>query len=349
MNEQRQHTEPAPPPAGTGPPPGAGGPDRMTGQRPGQPPGPAARGRLRTVTGCLLAIAIAVALYWTVRDQDWSSARPLVTGEAVPFLLASCALNVLALVCAMLSWRGILADLGHRLPVGTAARVYFIGMSAKYLPGPFWVVLTQARLAGRAGVSGLTTVAVFLLNIPVILLTGLVVGALAGPGVFGSWGWLLSAPAALLVWVLARPAVVGRAAVAAARLLRRELTSAGSGTDIRAAIGWQLACRLVSGLHLWALALALGAPAGESLTVTVGAFALTTVVSTLIIVLPDGAFVRELLLIGALSQVLPVAAAGAVAIASRAVCLLTELLITAVMMLASARPAAKRLKERARE
>jgi glycosyltransferase 2 family protein len=152
----------------------------------------------------------------------------------------------------------------------------------------------------------------------------------------GAWSWLLVLPAASLAFVMARPSLVGRAAQAAARLLRRELTASGSGRQIRAAIGWQLACRLVSGLHLWLLTLPLGAPVWKSLVISVGAFALATGLSSVVVVLPDGALIREMVLIGTLSQVLPVTAATAVAVASRAVCLLTDLLASGVCALAMA-------------
>ncbi|MDB1087431.1 lysylphosphatidylglycerol synthase domain-containing protein [Streptomyces sp. ACA25] len=297
----------------------------------------AARSRWRTLTGWVLAGVILAALIWTMRGQDWSEARPMVTSQALPYVLASCAVNVLALFFAMLSWRSIMADLGHLLPRRTAAQIYFVGMSAKYVPGALWVALTHAKLARGAGVSGLVTVAVSLLNIPVVLLTGLVVGSLAAPMLLGNWSWLLLLPAGLLALVLAKPDLTGRAASAAARLLRRELTSTGSGTHTRAALGWQLACRLVSGLHLWLLTLALGAPAGPALLISVGAFALVTAVSALIVVLPDGVLVRELFLIGALSQVMPLTAAGAVAVASRAVCLLTDLSLSGIFAVAMAR------------
>ncbi|MQY09974.1 hypothetical protein SRB5_00780 [Streptomyces sp. RB5] len=286
--------------------------------------------RRRTLTGWALACLIVTGLALALREQDWSATRSMLTPGALPLLLLSCVINVAALLCAMMSWRSILADLGHLLPRRTAAGIYFVGMSAKYAPGAIWVALTQARLARTVGVGTLVTVAVSLLNIPVVLLTGMVVGSLAAPLLFGAWSWLLLLPAAALAFVLARPSLVGRAAQAAARLLRRELTASGTGHRIRAAIGWQLACRLISGLHLWLLTLLMGAPIAESLVISIGAFALATGISSVVVVLPDGALIRETVLIGTLSQVLPIPEATAVAVASRAVCLFTDLLTGAV-------------------
>lgn len=295
-------------------------------------PGSSRRPRLSVVVRWVAVGAIVVCLCWTVRGQDWSAARPVLTLRALPYLAASGALNVLALGCAMLSWRSIMAEVGHPLPRLQAARIYFFGMTAKYLPGQFWVAITQARLAKRAGVPSRASIAVFLLNVPVILLTGLLVGALAGPGVLGGWGWLLLAPAALLALVLLRPEVVGRTAAVVARLVRQKPPAVTTGGRTRAAVCWLLACRLVSGLHLWLLVLALGAPAMRSLPLSIGAFSLAAVSGMLVVFLPDGAVVRELLMAGVLVQVLPVTAAAAAAIASRAICLGSELLLTAVLL-----------------
>ncbi|WP_407566724.1 lysylphosphatidylglycerol synthase domain-containing protein [Polymorphospora sp. A560] len=289
--------------------------------------------RLRPLLTAVLVVAILAGVWWTVRGQDWSVARPLVTGHAVPYLLAAAGCNIVALLCAMRSWASTLADLGHRLPNLAAARIYFVGVLAKYVPGRVWVVVTQARLAADAGVPGTATVAAFLLNVVVMLLTGLVVGALAGPAVLGDRGWWLLAPAALVVALLAWPGVVGRLAAVGARLVRRDLPAVGTGTATRAAVGWQLACWLVSGLHLWLLLMALGAPPGPALVAGVGGFALATVLSTLVVVVPDGAVVREVLIAVALVGLLPATGAGAAAIASRAVCLLTELAVAGAVLL----------------
>ncbi|BCJ68661.1 lysylphosphatidylglycerol synthase domain-containing protein [Polymorphospora rubra] len=289
--------------------------------------------RLRPLLTAALVVGILAGVWWAVRGQDWSVARPLVTGDAVPYLLAAAGCNIVALLCAMRSWASTLADLGHRLPAPAAARIYFVGVLAKYVPGRVWVVVTQARLAADAGVPGTATVAAFLLNVVVMLITGLVVGALAAPGVLGGHGWWLLLPAALVIALLVRPDTVGRLAGLGARLVRRDLPAVGTGAATRAAIGWQLACWVVSGLHLWLLVVALGAPPLPALVAGVGGFALATVLSTLVVVVPDGAVIREVLIAVALVGLLPTAGAGAAAIASRAVCLLTELAVAGAVLL----------------
>jgi glycosyltransferase 2 family protein len=187
-------------------------------------------------------------------------------------------------------------------------------------------VLAYVRLGGAAGIPAGRMVAAYLLNTVVVLLTAAVVGVLCVQGLGAGGLWLLAVwPLALAV--LWRPGVLAAVARRAARLLGREPpTGEFSDRDVRCALALEMLCWAVSGLHLWLIAVLLGAPAGRALPVCVGAFALATVAGALTLVVPDGAGTRELVLLGALSVVLPWAEAGAAALASRVCCTLAELL-----------------------
>ncbi|MGW5424224.1 hypothetical protein [Streptomyces sp. NPDC003943] len=89
----------------------------------------------------------------------------------------------------------------------------------------------------------------------------------------------------------------------------------------------------MSGLHLWALAVMLGAPPLTALPVCVGGFALATAAASLVVVLPDGWGAREALLLLSLTAVLPWREATAVAVASRVVCTLSEVLVGGAALL----------------
>jgi hypothetical protein len=242
--------------------------------------------------------------------------------------LLGCALlaKVLGQLAGWASWRAGLTGLGAPLPAGRSARIYFLALLGKYIPGPVWGVLAYIRLGGAAGVSAVRMVTTYLLNTVVVLLTAAVVGLLCAPALGAGSLWLLAAapPALAVLW---RPRLLLRPVSGAARLLRREPPSGEfSDRGVRAAIGLETLCWAVSGLHLWLIAVLLGAPAGPALPVCIGAFALATVVGALTLVVPDGAGTRELVLLAALSAVLPWAEAGAAALASRVCCTLAELL-----------------------
>ncbi|MDX3458138.1 lysylphosphatidylglycerol synthase domain-containing protein [Streptomyces sp. ME02-8801-2C] len=261
--------------------------------------------------------------------------------------LLGCALLLKALgqLAGWASWRAGLTGLGAPLPARQSARIYFLALLGKYIPGPVWGVLAYVRLGGAVGVGAGRMVTAYLLNTVVVLLTAAVVGLLCAPGLGAGGLWLLAA-APLALAVLWRPRMLLRVVSGAARLLRREPPSADfSDRSVRAAIGLETLCWAVSGLHLWLIAVLLGASPGQALPVCLGAFALATVVGALTLVVPDGAGTRELVLLAALSAVLPWAQAGAAALASRVVCTAAELLGAGGVLLLTSRKKIDRLPE----
>lgn len=291
---------------------------------------PAGRGRrfVRAVLAATFLAAAAVGMGGVL----WGHGDDILAMFSGPLAasLLGCALlaKVLGQLAGWASWRAGLTGLGSPLPARRSARIYFLALLGKYIPGPVWGVLAYIRLGGAAGIGAGRMVTAYLLNTVVVLLTAAVVGLLCAPGLGAGGLWLLAA-SPLALAVLWRPRLLLRLVSGAARLLRREPPS-GSGEfsdrSVRAAIGLETLCWAVSGLHLWLIAVLLGAPAGQALPVCIGAFALATVVGALTLVVPDGAGTRELVLLAALSTVLPWAQAGAAALASRMVCTLAELL-----------------------
>lgn len=251
----------------------------------------------------------------------------MFTGPRAAALFAAALLvKTVGQLAGWASWQAGLTGLGSPLHARQSARIYFLALLGKYIPGPVWGVLAYVRLGGAAGVAAGRMVSAYLLNTVVVLLTAAVMGLLCVQGLGGGGRWLAAAvPLALAV--LWRPRLLVRLAAGAARLLRREPpTGEFSDRDVRRALGLETLCWAVSGLHLWLIAVLLGAPAGRALPLCVGAFALATVAGALTLVVPDGAGTRELVLLGTLSTVLPWAEAGAAALASRVCCTLAELL-----------------------
>ncbi|KYG54221.1 hypothetical protein AWI43_06875 [Streptomyces sp. WAC04657] len=244
------------------------------------------------------------------------------------------AANALAVLLSMATWRTLLSDLGPGVPGRTATRIYFTSYLGKYVPGAVWGVLAQLRMGGAAGVPAPVVLAVFLLNLIVAVLTGLAVGPLAAPWTLGTEAWWLLLPGAVtLAWAV-RPGLLHHLAAFAARLARRPSPATrASDRGMRRALASATASWAVSGLHLWALAVMLGAPPLTALPVCVGGFALATAAASLVVVLPDGWGAREGLLLLSLTAVLPWQEATAVAVASRLVCTLSEVLVGGAALL----------------
>ena len=100
------------------------------------------------------------------------SGTPSVAGFARlswPLLAASLVGVVAALLCAMMTWRTLLADLGSPLPLRPAAKVFFVGQLGKYIPGAVWPVLAQMEMGRDLGVPRPRSAAAFFLMMPIQL------------------------------------------------------------------------------------------------------------------------------------------------------------------------------------
>ncbi|GAA2837427.1 hypothetical protein GCM10020220_027940 [Nonomuraea rubra] len=108
----------------------------------------------------------------------------------------------------------------------------------------------------------------------------------------------------LIVLVLVRPQLVNQGSAAAAAAAAPPRGRKAASVRVCAARG-HLAEPVVGGhgLHLWPLAIAMGAPPSRSLLLCVGAFTLATSIGIAAVFIPDGIGVREAVLTATLSVV----------------------------------------------
>ncbi|MGC4788150.1 glycosyltransferase [Micromonospora sp. DT178] len=285
----------------------------------------AAVGVLRTVLRRrwltpLVVLAALAGLGFALRRDGPAALAVLARPEALPLCLAAVSANLAGLLIGMLAWRVL-------VPIGglTAGRIFFLGQLGKYLPGRVWGVVTHVDLGRRSGVPAEQMVTAYLVSIALTIVSGALVGLLATPG------WWIAVPVAGLAVCLVRPQLLNRVIARVARLAKRSVTPVPPGR-MRLAVSLALLSWLVSGLHLWAVAVLLGADPGSSAAVSIGAFALATVAGSLSIIAPDGWGVREVAISTALATVLPWSAAGMAAVASRLVCVLVEVTVSLLVV-----------------
>jgi hypothetical protein len=281
----------------------------------------------RCLTGLfLLAMVAAIAI--SLRGQDWSVLATTIRQRRPGFFVLMAGLafvaNSAGLLASMVSWRAILAGVGEDVAAIDAARIFWVGQFAKYVPGSGFVVSIQ--MGRTIGVRPGRMISAWLLTLLISLLTGATVGLAAGPEVFGGSAAWLALAVLPIVAVLIRPELIGEAAVVATRWLRRPpLTANVSGPGVRRAVLAQLVAWLLGGVQLWFLALAMGAAPAGSFLLCVGAFSLGAVAGVIAVFAPDGIGVREVILLAALSLTLPLPVAGVVVLVSRLVVTLSEL------------------------
>ncbi|WP_434740512.1 lysylphosphatidylglycerol synthase domain-containing protein [Micromonospora sp. SH-82] len=272
----------------------------------------------------VFGLVVVVAVGRTLLDQDWSVLTEVLRRrdpeETVALMTVAVLTAMAGPLLGMFSWRGILAELGPPVPLVGIVRIYYVGFLAKYVPGKVPGLIATVKVASANDVPMPRMLVSGTLHMVVIHLTGLTIGLLTGVRILGGQALWLVPPALLVAAVLIWPSLLDRAATLALRVLRRpQQIRSLSRRAVRVAVLWQISSWLVGALHVWLLAVLMGADAAAALPLCLGAFTLASVIGVLTVVTPDGLGVREVALTGALALVLPVPSAVAVAVASRLV------------------------------
>jgi glycosyltransferase 2 family protein len=305
------------------------GPDDGVGTgRRGFPPGWATVTRLiasRPFRWGFVAVAIALASYAVIRERTGVQAAFASLGFARVAAALVCVL--IATFATMLVWRTLLAGLGSPLSVPVASRVLFIGQLGKYLPGSIWPVLAQMELASAHKVPRIRSATASALLILFVLLTGLLAALATLPFVARAtpYRWVFLGVPILLVCLY--PRLLNRILGLLLRLARRPaLEQPLAGRVIVGALAWALASWAFYGLQIWVLITRLGASYGTGALLAIGSFAFAWCAGFVIVFAPAGAGVREVLLVATLGPAIGVGNATAVALISRVLTILVDLL-----------------------
>ncbi len=266
-----------------------------------------------------LVLAAALAL-WALagrRQEVVDALARIDLGHVVAAALATLA-NI---ALTGMAWRELLADLGSRLPLPVAARVFFVGQIGKYVPGSVWPVVMQAELARDHGVPRRRTAAATMVMLLLAATTALMVALTAFPFVpqvaQGGYGWALLLVVPLLVAL--HPRLLGPVLDRAIGAIGGEpLEHSPTLRGTAAATAWALASWVAAGTQVWLLTGALGATmTWRTFALAVGGYAFAWAVGMLVVVAPAGAGAREVALIAALSSVLDGGAVLVVVLLSR--------------------------------
>jgi glycosyltransferase 2 family protein len=298
----------------------------------------------RTIWRVLLitvfVLVLVGALMMALIGLDWSVVTVVLaqrdSGQISLLLVGALLASTVGLGLGFLAWRVVLLELGPPVSGERAVRVFFVAYLCKYVPGKVPGLIATAKVAKANGVGFARLMSAAALSMSLAILTGLAVGLLAGVQMLGAQAAWLMAAALLIVVVLVRPQLINHGVHLLLWLLRRrEPARSASARGVRIAVAAQSTSWLVTGLHLWPLAIAMGAAPMRSLALCVGAFTLAASVGLLTVVLPDGIGIREAVLTAALVVVLPAPAAAVVALASRLVVTVSEVALGAAALAAA--------------
>ncbi|HEV2088080.1 MAG TPA: lysylphosphatidylglycerol synthase domain-containing protein [Cryptosporangiaceae bacterium] len=286
----------------------------------------------------LLVVVLGFAVWAIVRNR---TSLVAALADLSPWaVLGSFVAALLAMVASLFMWRAVLADLGAPLSVKDGARVFYLSQLGKYVPGGIWSIASQVALTRELRVPRRTSLAGGVLTIAVSTGVGLIVaGAMlpfAAPEAARKYWWIMLAIPVFLVAL--HPPVLGWLINRALRVIGRPpLPRAPTRAGLLRAAAWQLVVWLMLGVHAWLLVVGVGGPVGRSLPVAIAGYALAYSIG-LLALMPAGAGIRDLALIIAFGTVIPGPAALAVALVSRTLLVVVDLLMAGIQRLVRRKP-----------
>lgn len=287
----------------------------------------------------LIAIVLLTAVIWAVVRQ-WDDVRATIASIPLPYLLLSLLLAMVGMVSNVMAFNAVLGALDTRVKPVEAGRCYLVGQLGKYLPGSVWAFVLQIELAKKAGVprvNGFTATIVTLgISIASALLIGLIgISHLLQIGGVAPWVILVLLPVAA---ICSLPPVLTRLVNLLLRLMRRRRLPHPLGwADVGKVVGWTSLAWILFGTHLWLLTSSEASSGFSGWVQSLGVLALAMTAGSLALVAPSGIGVREAIVVAALAPFVSVGVALGLALASRLVFTVADLLVAAIAALLGAR------------
>jgi glycosyltransferase 2 family protein len=279
----------------------------------------------------LAGLAIVVfAARSLARNWEELRSQPLEWSVRPGWLLLSAMVVWLMYALLIVAWRVMLAAWGQRLGGWEAARIWTVSSLGKYLPGKVWAIAGMAVMSQRAGVAPWAATGSAVVLQVLAVGTGAALAGLTGAGALEAAHPGARAALALMV----AGAVLGVGLLLWPPLLRQLLRFAAPGSVADRApsvrgIVFGILANLIAwvgyGTALWLLARGLLPGVRLAWLPAIAVFAASYLAGFLALFAPGGIGVREGLFILMLQQPLGIAAATALALASRLLLTITEL------------------------
>jgi glycosyltransferase 2 family protein len=264
----------------------------------------------------LVLVLLALTLY-DEASKLWHEVQRL----SWPVVLLAFAFCLLGLFFNLMVWRELLADLGSRISIPEAWRIYFIGGLSKYVPGSIWPMLAQAELGADRGIPRSRSALSVVLSYSVMTCLGLVVGAVTLP-------FAHSRSEAQYYWILflipvgavaLSPPVLNRLLRLVLRVARQPADqSSVSYAGLARTMAWAMGAWIANGLMIYVLVRHLSGAQQGTFLVSMAAYSFSWSIGFLAVFAPAGAGVREAVMIAVLHTQTTTAIGFTVALVSRA-------------------------------
>ncbi len=287
---------------------------------------------LRRFAPAVVMVAV-VAFGAFLVARNWAGLRAAVSAVGWPVMLLSAVLAVLGTASVERIWVELLRASGAHLRERAAATAFFVSQIGKYLPGSLWPVVAQMEFGRRSGIARRVMFGANVIMLAVVAATGLLTGAVLLPGAstdgLRTYWWVFLFLPPLLASL--HPRTIPWVLDTVLRLVHREpLGQRLEGGRTARAVGWGFVTWALLGTHLWAMTAALGGGSLRGLLSAVGGMALAFAAGLLFPLAPAGAGVRDAVLTLTLTPTIGSTQALAVALASRVILVVADVLLAAL-------------------
>lgn len=282
-----------------------------------------------TAVGVLVG-GLAIVFVGRLLARDWSEVREGLEGANPVWLVAAVLLAAGGMTSIAAAWRRTLRVLGGNLDWRQTLARYYVGELAKYVPGGVWPVLGRGELASRAGVPRLAAYGSVALSLASLYLAAMFLALAALPAMLdgSETGSGDEASAAVWVFLLLPLGVLGlhHAVLERVRGLGERLLGRRMDLPIPR---WReslllLVCYVPAWLFIgaatWAVAQSMGQEA--SVWEVAPAAILSWIVGFVLVPVPGGLGVREVVFVAASG--LAAGPAAAVAVVARVLFVLVD-------------------------
>lgn len=286
---------------------------------------------LRRITGSrwlriVFAVVAVVLLVWAIVDQ-WHRVAPRFEQLSILGIVVSSIAVLVGMFAMLKTWQVALAGLGSPIRFAAAGRIFFLGQLGKYVPGSVWPIVVQMELGADAGVPRASSVMTLLFIYVLYSTSAALVSAICLPAVTDLVPIWLAVLAFIAGVALLLPPILNRLIGFGGKLLRQPALSTMRPRAILVSFGWALVMWAAFGVHVLVLAHDLGHPlTWHLLLLAVGGYTLAWICGFLFILAPAGGGVRELVLTALLAATISHDDGFAVALVSRLMMTVADLL-----------------------
>jgi uncharacterized membrane protein YbhN (UPF0104 family) len=300
------------------------------------PPKPSGLRRfLMIAVRVVFTAAVLGFVTYTTIDQ-WSEVRATIASLAWPSIVLSGVMVLAGLFAQTLAYQAALRDVGHRVSVRTTSQIYLIGLLGKYVPGSIWSFVLQMELGRRAKLQRPRVIVASLLVVGLSTVAAFLLGLFGLPVLFDIDRAVTIAIAAMVpvALVCAHPRVLTFMINLFLKVVKRSpLGEPISWSAVGMIVLWSSLGWTFFGIHLWLLANATAAPGIGGVFRCIGAIALAITAGIVAFLAPSGIGARESVIVAALAPYVPLGTATGIALASRLIFTVGELIAATIAAL----------------